>query len=1100
MDESSADRFRRLQRSLDETGDMDDGEGDGPAAEEESSSPPGDSEGDSKEPSFPGKPPHKEMLERDSGRAFEPGSSGFPEVFKRESGPESGMEAVSAGKESVEPAVEPDLKEPVPLKEPAKKASIPHWRARRRFSRTGPLPPMKEDGGPSTTSGFAGRKRSRTRAVRSCLFRFLIVMVFGFTAVLFLTAGFMLYEYFQIASNLPSVEDLKARTAQFETTRIYDRTGGLLYEILDPNAGRRTYIPIARISPHMLAATIAAEDKNFFSHPGFDPWGILRAFTQNISSGETVSGASTITQQLARMVLMTPEERSEISYIRKVREALLAVEITRRYSKEEILELFLNENSYGNLAYGVEAAAETYFKTTADRLTLDQASFLAGIPQAPSVYDVYTNREGTMERLRQVLVMMIEDSQEQNCIFVGSGMAKVCISPDEAVAAWTAMQGEVFYPPDVNMRYPHWVNYIRQLLEAKYDPQTIYRSGFQVYTTLDPGLQDLAEGVLQRQVQALSDKNVTGGALVAIRPSTGEILAMVGSPDFQAQPAGQVNMAVRPRQPGSAIKPLTYLAAFEKGWTPATLIWDVPTEFPPSNDPFDTNPLYKPVNYDEKFHGPVTVRSALANSYNIPAVKTLQAVGIYDDPNTPQPDGLIAMAKRLGITTLVRPDYGLSLTLGGGEVTPLELTAAYAVFAGGGVRIPPVAIQKIETYDGKMVYEYSPPPGEQIMRAEHDYLISSILSDNEARTPMFGANSVLNLPFPAAVKTGTTNDFRDNWAIGYTPDLTAGVWIGNPDNAPMVGTTGVSGAAPIWSEFMIQAVQQLTGNNRAPFVQPSGIMQRLICSISGTEPSKYCLVTRTESFASDQPPLPAEQDLWRDAWIDTFTGLRASAACADHMQQEVVVAVSDPAARLWLEIYPEGKQWASLHSFPDPIRYYPEGECAAESPHPILSISQPRENDTVSDQTLEILGQAGATAEFDHYILEYAEEKDPDEWTSIRSSSTPVSMTGELAEWDVSGIDDGWVIIRLTVYSRLGGKAELKVRIQLKKPVPTAVPTRTPTPTPTVTGTPTPTAAPTETNVPTETLTPTPTPTPTETPPPTETPSPSPTNPETPTA
>jgi penicillin-binding protein 1C len=1084
MEESSADRFRRLQRSLDETGDMEDGEAEGPA------SPPAGGAGEELESESSAEPLRAETADGGGSPALKNGAPAFPgepEINPdpvKDAGPAAG---VFAGSFPVQ-----DLKEPVPLKEPAKKANIPQWRAR-RYSRTGPLPRAGADGGPSTTSGFASRKRGRAHAARSCLFRLLVASVFGFTAVLFLAAGFMLFEYFQIASNLPSVEDLKTRTAQFETTRIYDRTGSLLYEILDPNAGRRTYIPLARISPTMLAATIAAEDKNFFTHPGFDPMGILRAFTQNITSGETVSGASTITQQLARMVLMTPEERSEISYMRKVREALLAVEITRRYSKEEILELFLNENSYGNLAYGVEAAAETYFKTTADRLTLDQAAFLAGIPQAPSVYDVYTNREGTFNRLRQVLTMLIEASREQNCIFVGKGMAKVCVSPDEAVNAWTVMQGTVFSPPDVYMRYPHWVNYIRQQLESMYDPQTIYRSGFQVYTTLDPGIQDLAEGVVQRQVLALSDKHVTGGALVAIRPSTGEILAMVGSPDFNAQPAGQVNMAVRPRQPGSAIKPLTYIAAFERGWTPATLIWDVPTEFPPSNDPFDTNPPYKPVNYDEKFHGAVTVRAALANSYNIPAVKALQAVGIYDDPNTPQPDGLVAMAKRLGITTLVRPDYGLSLTLGGGEVSPLELTASYAVFAGQGVRIPPVAIQRIQTYDGKTVYEYQPPAGEQVVRPEHAYLISSILSDNEARTPMFGANSVLNLPFPAAVKTGTTNDFRDNWAIGYTPDLTAGVWIGNPDNTAMVGTTGVSGAAPIWSEFMIQAIQQLTGNTPAPFLAPPGITQKLICSVSGTEPGKYCLVTRTESFASDQPPLPADQDLWRDAWIDTFTGLRASAACADHMQQELVVAVGDSSARNWLELYPEGRQWASLHSFPDPIRYFPDSECAAESPHPILSISQPRENDTVSDQTLDIIGQAGATAEFDHYKLEYAQEQDPDDWKSIRSSSTPVTPAGKLAEWDISGIDDGWVIIRLTVYSRLGGSAELKIRIQLKKPVPTAVPTRTPTQTPTVTATPPPTPTPTVTNVPTDTPTVTPPPTPTDTPPPTDTPTEEPT-------
>ena len=680
MDESSADRFRRLQRSLDETGDWD--EEDEEAASAGGESPPGNEGSDAygKE-SFSGlEPSGVEPAESESA----PEQEGLPipgwDELPSEAEPAEAEAAFAAKKAGGESGAKPELKEEAPIKEPVRTPRIPQWRARQRISRTGPLPA----GGGSSTSGLPRAKRSRGRAARSCLFRVLLTGVFLLTAAFFLTAGFMLYEYFQIASTLPAVEDLRARTAQFETTRIYDRNGKLLYEILDPNAGRRTYVPLDRISPYMLAATLSAEDKNYFSHPGFDPMGILRAFTQNITSGETVSGASTITQQLARMVLMSPEERSEISYMRKVREALLAVEITRRYSKEEILELFLNENSYGNLAYGVEAAAETYYQTTAGKLTLEQASLLAGLPQAPSVYDVYNNRDATLERQRQVLVMMIEASQEQNCIFIGDGIPRVCVSADEAVNAWTAAQSVVFSPPDVFMRYPHWVNYIRQQLESMYDPQTIYRSGFQVYTTLDPAIQDLAEGVVQRQIQALADKNVTGGALVAIRPSTGEILAMVGSPDFNAQPAGQINMAVRARQPGSAIKPLTYLAAFENGWTPATLIWDVPSEFPPSNDPYDTNPPYKPVNYDNKFHGPVTVRSALANSYNIPAVKTLQAVGIYDNPDTPRPDGLIPMAKRLGISTLVRTDYGLSLTLGGGEVTPLELTAAYSVMANGG--------------------------------------------------------------------------------------------------------------------------------------------------------------------------------------------------------------------------------------------------------------------------------------------------------------------------------------------------------------------------------------------------------------------------------
>ena len=303
----------------------------------------------------------------------------------------------------------------------------------------------------------------------------------------------IVYEYYKIAATLPSVADLQQRASTFETTRIYDRNGGLLYEILDPTMGRRTFRTLDKISPYLVAATIATEDKSFYSHPGFDWTAIVRAFWQNFQGKGTFSGASTITQQLARYLLLSPEERTEHSYLRKVREALLAAEITRRYSKDQILELYLNEFYYGNLAYGIEAASETYFNTTADKLDLAQASFLAGLPQAPAVYDVYHDRESTRDRQKQVLTLMYEDSNEQGCIFVSNSPERVCVDASTAVAAYTVLENYEFNPPDVQIRYPHWVNYVRSILETQFDAQTIYRSGFSVYTTLDPTLQDTAE-------------------------------------------------------------------------------------------------------------------------------------------------------------------------------------------------------------------------------------------------------------------------------------------------------------------------------------------------------------------------------------------------------------------------------------------------------------------------------------------------------------------------------------------------------------------------------------------------------------------------------
>ena len=561
----------------------------------------------------------------------------------------------------------------------------------------------------SKTSGEEAGIGSLNFRTIGCAIQILIALLFFLVIISLGIVSLGIYEYYSIASSLPSVSDLQQHTSQFETTRILDRNGDLLYEILDPNAGRRTDVPLNKISPALVAATIATEDKDYYSHPGYDVWAIIRAIWQNYTSGGIVSGASTITQQLARSLLLSPEQHQQ-TYLRKAREIILAAEITRRYSKDQILEIYLNEIYYGNLSYGIEAASETYFGTTADQLTLSQASFLAGLPQSPAVYDIYTNRDATLARQQEVLNLMMQVSYEQNCIYVSNNDQPVCVTPADVASAAAETRNSTFQPPSVNMRYPHWVNYVRSQLEASYDPQTIYRSGFTIYTTLDPTLQDYAQQLVTNQVAALANNNASDGALVAIRPSTGEILAMVGSADFNNTAiSGQVNMAVsETRQPGSSIKPVNYVAAFEKGWTPATLIWDVPSQFPPSGDPNDTHPPYIPNNYDNKFHGPVTVRTALANSYNIPAVKTLQFVGVYGD------HGMIAMAQRLGITSLTRNDYGLSLTLGGGDVSVLEMTGMFSVFANSGVRVPPVSILKIVDYQGNVVYQYKPPQGEQV--------------------------------------------------------------------------------------------------------------------------------------------------------------------------------------------------------------------------------------------------------------------------------------------------------------------------------------------------------------------------------------------------
>ncbi|MBI2334140.1 MAG: penicillin-binding protein, partial [Chloroflexi bacterium] len=400
---------------------------------------------------------------------------------------------------------------------------------------------------------FFGRIGSALRGNKGCLVRGSIIAAFVIVIVGLCGSSILVYQYYSIASTLPDVADLKNRTSQFQTTRILDRNGQVLYELNDPTAGRRNYIPLSEISPNLVAATIATEDKDFYNNPGFDPIAIMRAlWTNYVTQGEG-GGASTITQQLARALLLTPEERTQRTVSRKTREIILAAEITRRYTKDEILELYLNEIYYGNLAYGIEAAANTYFNKSARDLTLGEAAFLAGLPQSPAVYDIYTNPEGTLLRHQQVLVLMFELSQAQNCIEVSNSEGRVCVDPVAATDAANQIKTYNFVPPSFGAaQYPHWVNFVRAELEKLYDAQTIYRSGFVVYTTLDPVLQDQAQQLVTNQVAAMVDNNTKNGALVSIQPSTGQILAMVGSPDFnKAAISGRVHMAISPtRQPG----------------------------------------------------------------------------------------------------------------------------------------------------------------------------------------------------------------------------------------------------------------------------------------------------------------------------------------------------------------------------------------------------------------------------------------------------------------------------------------------------------------------------------------------------------------------
>ncbi len=682
--------------------------------------------------------------------------------------------------------------------------------------------------------------------------------------------------YVWLFVDLPSPDQLYQR-ASAPSTKILDRYGRVLYTISDPHQGQHTPIKLEDIPTYCRQATIATEDANYYSHPGVDVAGILRAVWINLQGGEVLSGGSTITQQLAKNLLLSPEEAAQRTVTRKLRESILAWRITQTFSKDEILTLYLNEVYYGNLAIGLEAAAQTYFGKSAGRLDLAECALLAGLPQSPARYDPLTNLDAAKERQAVVLDLMEKQGY---------------ITSDQAQLARS--ENLQFAPASYPIQAPHFVAYVRQWLEDRFGLEAIYTQGLVVTTTLDLDWQNTAQAIAARQVAELSKdkpdqpgKNVNNAAVVTLDPQTGEILVMVGSPDYFSQKIdGAVNAAIAFRQPGSSIKPITYAAAFDPSspapLSPASMILDVRSSFPTKEgDP------YVPKNYDQQFHGPVSARVALASSYNIPAVKVLQHVGL---------PRMIDLARRMGITTFGQPDrYGLALTLGGGEVRLLDMVAAYSVFANGGNKIDPVAVLQVSTTAGEVLYKATPQPGQRVLDARVAYLITDILSDNQARAPAFGEYSVLRLTRPAAAKTGTTTDWRDNWTIGYTPELVTGVWVGNADNQPMERVSGITGAGPIWHDFMQAA---LKGSPVRSFARPDGLIDLEVCATSGLLPTPYCPYTKRETFiAGTQPTQP--DNLYQPIKIDVATGLPATAETPKDRIETKVYLMLPAEAREW---------------------------------------------------------------------------------------------------------------------------------------------------------------------------------------------------------
>ena len=585
------------------------------------------------------------------------------------------------------------------------------------------------------------------------------------------------------------------------SSHIYDRNGKLLYEIY--RSQNRTPVSLKSLPSYVAKATISIEDKDFYRHSGVALIsGVFRALKETLIT-KNLQGGSTITQQLVKSALLTPERTVE----RKIKEIILALWTEKIYSKDQILEMYLNQVPYGGSSYGIEEASKVYFGKSAKELTLDETALLAGLPQAPSIYSPYSNPDAARSRRNEVLEAM------ENLGYISK----------ESKIKNQSIDIEVL-PPKTSIRAPHFVFYTKSSLEDTFGISTVEEGGLNVTTTLDLDIQETAEKILKEELEKINNLNVTNGGILITRPQTGEIIAMVGSVDYFIPDTGAYNVTTALRQPGSSIKPILYALAIEKGYTAATIIEDSPVIF---NIPGSAS--YKPVNYDGKFHGKVPLRMALANSYNIPAVRTLEKVGLED---------FLDFSAKMGIRTWNdKSRYGLSLALGGGEVTMIDMATAFGVLANSGYKLSLTYYLKIEGTNNKVNREYHPFKIREI-DSGIAYIISDILSDNFARQYAFGSNSQLEIPgYKVAVKTGTTDSKKDNWTIGYTPEFLVSVWVGNNNNTPMNPylSSGVTGAAPIWNRVMSYLLKNY-GNGTKWYSQPENVV------------SKNCFYGRKEYF------------------------------------------------------------------------------------------------------------------------------------------------------------------------------------------------------------------------------------------------------------
>lgn len=858
---------------------------------------------------------------------------------------------------------------------------------------------------------FLERQRRRFYGVRpktrlQILTAIATVFFLGLVGLTLLTA--FLFAWY--AKDLPQPDKVN-RTQGFSTV-ILDRNGEPLYDVYEDQ--NRLPVKWEDIPQYLKDATIAVEDKDYYKHQGLSTSGILRAMLSTVFLGQ-LQGGSTLTQQLVKNVLLTNER----TLPRKIKEAILSIQIERKYSKDEILRMYLNEAPYGGTSVGVESAAQYYYDKPLKELTLVESAILAGLPQSPNDYNPFgSDPKAYIARTQHVLRRMREDGY---------------ITAAAETAADKLLPNVSFSKGSTGLRAPHFVAYVKEWLIQKFGANMV-NAGLKVTTTLDWKLQSEAQQIVSDEVKKAKYLKVSNGAAVVIDPKNGEILSMVGSKDYSATESGgfKFNVVTQAlRQPGSSIKPITYATAFKKGYTASTMLMDVDTKYP-SGDP--TKPEYEPKNYDGKFRGPMQLRFALGNSINTIAVKVSALVGIKD---------VLETAYDMGMTTLQPSDetlrrVGLSLTLGGAEVHLLDLASAYGVFATGGLRSDPVSILKVEDAKGRKLYEYKPSTGKRVLSADISYLISNILSDNDARKEEFGANSYLYIPGRAvAAKTGTTDDKRDNWTFGYTPSVVVGTWVGNNDNSPMNPqlASGITGAAPIWNRIMQAALKNLPKEN---FTRPSDIIEMEIDAFGGGLPVGG-MPTRKEIFIKGTEPI-AKAAIYQDIKVSKRDNSKLAnpveiARNEFDLKPYIVIREQDPVStdgkNRWQEAI---DAWVGGQG---DSKYHPPTQVYQGSDQIGVSIKQPSDHSQVDTNDVTIRAEIGTQNNITKVEVKV-------DGSVVKTESNNSSFT------DTIHIDNGIHTISVRASDDKGNSSQADVTVGINVPysTPTPTPTHTPTPTP----------------------------------------------------